>query len=213
MRLKHCSILGGALVVLLTACQGGGGQSETAQPASDADAPDPTPTVVLETSMGRIVLELDREKAPITVTNFVAHVQIGFYNGLSFHRVRPGFMIQAGKYTAEMQGRSSSAGNLTNEADNGLSNLRGTVAMARLPDPHSATTQFFINLVDNQKLDYGTFSDGWGYAVFGRVVEGMDVVDAIAAVPARRVGRFEALPLEPVVITSAYLTEEEEASP
>ena len=213
MRLKHCSILGGALVVLLTACQGGGGQSETAQPASDADAPDPTPTVVLETSMGRIVLELDREKAPITVTNFVAHVQIGFYNGLSFHRVRPGFMIQAGKYTAEMQGRSSSAGNLTNEADNGLSNLRGTVAMARLPDPHSATTQFFINLVDNQKLDYGTFSDGWGYAVFGHVVEGMDVVDAIAAVPARRVGRFEALPLEPVVITSAYLAEEEEASP
>ena len=213
MRLKHCSILGGALVVLLTACQGGGGQSETAQPAGDADAPDPTPTVVLETSMGRIVLELDREKAPITVTSFVAHVQIGFYNGLSFHRVRPGFMIQAGKYTAEMQGRSSSAGNLTNEADNGLSNLRGTVAMARLPDPHSATTQFFINLVDNQKLDYGTFSDGWGYAVFGHVVEGMDVVDAIAAVPARRVGRFEAVPVEPVVITSAYLAEEGEASP
>ena len=213
MRLKHCSILGGALVVLLTACQGGGGQSETAQPAGEAEAPDPTPTVVLETSMGSIVLELDREKAPITVANFVAHVQIGFYNGLSFHRVRPGFMIQAGKYTAEMQGRSSSAGSITNEAKNGLSNRRGTVAMARRPDPHSATTQFFINLVDNQKLDFGTFSDGWGYAVFGHVVEGMDVVDAIAAVPAQRVGRFEALPVEPVVITSAYLAEEEEASP
>ena len=213
MRLKHCSIVCGALAALLTACQGGEGQSETAQPAGEADAPDPTPTVILETSRGRIVLELDREKAPITVANFVAHVQIGFYNGLTFHRVRPGFMIQAGKYTAAMQGRSSSAGSITNEADNGLSNLRGTVAMARLPDPHSATTQFFINLVDNQKLDHGTFSDGWGYAVFGHVVEGMDVVDAIAAVPARRVGRFEALPVEPVVITSAYLAQEEEASP
>ncbi len=213
MRLKHCSIVCGTLAALLTACQGGGGQSETAQPTGEADAPDPTPIVVLETSKGRIVLELNREKAPITVANFVALVQVGFYNGLSFHRVRPGFMIQAGKYTAEMQGRSSSAGNVMNEADNGLSNLRGTVAMARLPDPHSATTQFFINLVDNQKLDYGTFSDGWGYAVFGHVVEGMDVVDAIAAVPAQRVGRFEALPVEPVVITSAYLAEEEEASP
>jgi cyclophilin family peptidyl-prolyl cis-trans isomerase len=203
----------GALAVLLTACQGGGGQGDAARPAGEAVAPDPTPTIVLETTQGRIVMELDREKAPITVDNFVAHVRIGFYNGLTFHRVRPGFMIQAGKYTAEMQGRSSSVGGITNEADNGLSNMRGTVAMARLPDPHSATTQFFINVVDNQKLDYGTFSDGWGYAVFGRVVDGLDVVDAIVAVPARRVGRHEALPVEPVVITSAYVAEEEETSP
>jgi cyclophilin family peptidyl-prolyl cis-trans isomerase len=183
-------------------------------PGSDAaEALDPTPTVVLETTKGRIVMELDREKAPITVGNFLRHVGIGFYDSLTFYRVKPGFMIQAGSFTADLRRRSSSVGPIMNEADNGLSNMRGTVSMARTEYIHSAETDFFINLVHNYKLDYGVYPDGWGYAVFGRVIEGMDVVDAIAAVPARpRRPVFEALPEEPIVITRAYLLDEESGS-
>lgn len=200
--------LGLALWIPLTlaGCEGGGGT-----PGSDTGAAlDPTPTVVLETTKGRIVMQLDREKAPITVAHIVRHLEIGFYDSLTFYRVRPGFMIQAGSFTADLRRRSSSAKPIMNEADNGLSNLRGTVAMARTEYIHSAETDFFINLVDNTKLDFGVYPDGWGYAVFGRVIEGMDVVDAIAAVPARpRRPNFEALPLEPIVITRAYVLEQE----
>ena len=204
------------LAVLLAACRAGGDGSETGREGSAA-APatqNPTPTVVLETTKGRIVMELDGEKAPRSVANFVAHVEIGFYDGLVFHRVRPGFMIQAGALSPELARRRSSAPSVPNEAVNGLTNARGTVAMARLPDPHSATTQFFINLVDNgYRLDYGQSADGWGYAVFGRVVSGMDIVDAIASVPTQRRGNHEAVPLEPIVITRAYIQEEAGEAP
>ena len=139
--------------------------------------------VVLETSLGEIVLELDAEKAPKTVENFLGYIEGGFYAGTIFHRVIPGFMIQGGGLTADMNLKPTS-GNLENEADNGLVNDRGTVAMARKNDPHSATAQFFINTVDNGFLNHqGKTMQGWGYCVFGKVVDGMDVVDAIAAVP------------------------------
>jgi cyclophilin family peptidyl-prolyl cis-trans isomerase len=196
------------LILLLAACQSTDGNGDGERGTAAERAADPSPTVVLETTKGRIVVELDRERAPLSVANFVGHVEVGFYDSLTFHRVRPGFMIQAGKYTAEMGGRSSSAGSVHNEAANGLRNLRGTVAMARLNDPHSATTQFFINLVDNAGLDYDSAAGRWGYAVFGRVVEGMDAVDAIAAVPTQRRGRHEAVPVEPVIITRAYVADE-----
>jgi len=171
--------------------------------------PDPHPVVVLETTKGRIVMELDREKAPVTVANFLAHVRAGFYDGLIFHRVEPGFVIQAGYYTPDGRRARTSADPIPNESENGLSNLRGTVAMARTDYPHSATTQFFINLADNRKLDRDQYQDGWGYAVFGRVIEGMDVVDSIAAVPTTREFGQNYWPVDPVVITKAYVQGED----
>lgn len=165
-----------------------------------------SPTIVLETSMGRIVAELDAAKAPKTVDNILFHVEAGFYDGLVFHRVIPGFMIQGGGFTGELAERQSPRPDIENEADNGLKNLRGTLAMARTPEPHSASTQFFINLVDNTALDYtAPTSSGWGYAVFGRVTEGMDVVDAIAQVTTHTVGRHQNVPVEAVVIERAYV--------
>jgi cyclophilin family peptidyl-prolyl cis-trans isomerase len=181
------------------------------QPQQDDDAPgnapalDAHPVVTLETTAGPVVLELDRTKAPQTVANFLAHVRIGFYDGLIFHRVEQGFVIQAGYYTAEGRRKSTSAKPIMNESENGWSNLRGTVAMARTDFPHSATTQFFVNLVDNQKLDRDRYADGWGYAVFGTVREGMDVIDAIAAGPTMRKNREAYWPVEPVVIERAYV--------
>jgi peptidyl-prolyl cis-trans isomerase B (cyclophilin B) len=181
------------------------------QPQSDqADAtlPDPHPVVVLKTTAGDIVLELDRDKAPVTVANFLAHVRAGFYDSLIFHRVEAGFVIQTGYYRPDGRRLTSSATPIINESENGLSNLRGTVAMARQDYPHSATSQFFINLVDNQKLDPDQFHDGWGYAVFGRVREGMDVVDAIAAMPTTRRNRENFWPVEPVIIEETVLRED-----
>lgn len=137
--------------------------------------------VLLETSLGNITLELDAEKAPKTVANFVDYVNSGHFDGLVFHRVIRGFMIQGGGYDETFAQRKTRAP-IENEARNGLSNARGSIAMARTGDPHSATSQFFINHVDNARLDYPSF-DGWGYAVFGKVVEGMDVVDKIAETP------------------------------
>ncbi|NIR42617.1 MAG: peptidyl-prolyl cis-trans isomerase [Gemmatimonadetes bacterium] len=167
-----------------------------------------TPRVVLETNRGDIVMELDREAAPKTVANILWHVEQGFYDGLTFHRVIPGFMIQGGGFTGDMDQRVSSRPPVENEAKNGLSNVRGSVALARRRDPHSGSTQFFINVVDNPNLDYSDETDrGWGYAVFGHVVEGMDVVDAIAAVETRQVGPHEAVPVDPVVIEDAYVAE------
>ncbi len=184
-----------------------GGEAPAATQAASV-ALDLHPVVVLETSKGMIAMELDREKAPETVANFLLHVRSSFYDGLTFHRVRPGFMIQAGVLTADGKRRESSVFPIANEAESGLRNVRGAVAMARTTDPHSATSEFFINVVDNPPLDFTARSaQGWGYAVFGRVVEGMDVVDAITAVPTERRGRYEAVPLEPVVIGRAYVRE------
>ena len=188
--------------------EGGAGEGEEA-PAQVPLPPDigsAAPKVVLETTMGRIVIELNREKAPKSVENILYHVENHFYDGLIFHRVIPGFMIQAGGFTPELAQRRSSLPPIQNEADNGLRNVRGSVAMARTSEPHSASSQFFINLVDNASLDYTAPTPrGWGYTVFGHVVEGMDVVDAIAAVPTRPVGRMDDVPVEPVIIERAYV--------
>lgn len=169
-----------------------------------------TPTVALETSQGRIVLELDRERAPQTVRQILAHVHAGFYDDLIFHRVIKDFVVQTGGTTTDGKRRTSSAPPLENEADNGLKNVRGTVAMARGSDPHSATVQFFINVADNKGLDFQGKSSGrdWGYAVFGRVIEGMEVVDSIAAVPTKEEGSHRSLPVEPIVIERAYVVDE-----
>jgi len=172
--------------------------------ASPAPAPAATgPVVVLDTSMGKIRIALDEQKAPISVKNFLSYVRTGFYNGTIFHRVIPDFMIQGGGFTPDMKEKKTNPP-IVNEARNGLRNTRGTVAMARTNDPNSATAQFFINVKTNANLDYG-IAPGMGYAVFGTVVEGMDVVDRIRAVPTTRVGEFEDVPVTPVVIQSAHV--------
>ncbi len=160
--------------------------------------------VLLETTAGNITLELDADKAPASTANFVQYVESKHYDGLAFHRVIPGFMIQGGGYDQAYEQRKNRAP-IANEAKNGLKNLRGTIAMARTGDPHSATSQFFINHADNAFLDYPG-QDGWGYAVFGKVVEGQDVVDVIAAAktgPIRPFGRD--VPLTPILIKQATL--------
>ena len=165
------------------------------------------PQVVLETSKGKIVLELYPDKAPVTVKNFLAYVDARFYDGTIFHRVIPNFMIQGGGFTADMNQKPTNDP-IQNEADNGLKNQRGTIAMARTNVPDSATSQFFINSVSNDFLNFKSKSaQGWGYAVFGKVVEGLDVVDAISAVKTGTSGRFRDVPAEPVVIKSARRAE------
>ena len=162
-----------------------------------------TKMVKLQTSMGDIVIELDEKAAPITTKNFLRYVEEGFYDGTIFHRVISDFMIQGGGFTAELARKETHAP-IANEASNGLKNERGTIAMARTPDPDSATAQFFINHKDNAGLDY-TGPGNPGYAVFGRTVEGMDVVDAIAAVKTTVRNGMPNVPVEPVVIKSAGL--------
>jgi len=164
---------------------------------------------VLETSLGVIEIELDRDKAPVTVENFVAYVEEGFYDGLVFHRVMEGFMIQGGGFQPDGTWKEGNDP-IRNEARNGLKNERGTIAMARSSDPDSATSQFFINTVDNPGLDYPN-PDGYGYTVFGKVVEGMDVVDAIESVStgdkATLYGEMSDWPVTDVVIVRAYMKE------
>ncbi len=169
---------------------------------------DTHPRVLLDTSMGQIVIELDAAKAPRTVANFLQYVRSGFYDGTIFHRVIPGFMIQGGGFTADMQ-QKKTRGPIVNEAGNGLKNLRGTIAMARTNRVDSATSQFFINVVDNGFLDHRDNSArGFGYCVFGHVVKGMDVVDAIAKVATGTVRGaggmpFANVPKTPVIIKKA----------
>lgn len=167
-----------------------------------ANAADTKPVqVVMETSKGTVEIELDAARAPKSVQNFVEYAKAGFYNGTVFHRVIPGFMAQGGGFTPQMAQKDTRAP-IQNEADNGLKNTRGTLAMARTGEPHSATAQFFINLVDNEFLNH-TSKDpqGWGYAVFGKVTKGMDVVDAMAKVPTTTVGFFSDVPETPIEIT------------
>ena len=159
------------------------------------------PHIQLETTEGRIVLELDGRRAPVTVANFLELIDSGYYDGTIFHRVMPDFMIQGGVYTPNLE-PGEPVDPIINESGNGLNNLRGTVAMARLNDPHSAKSQFYINLKDNTALD--PQPDRWGYAVFGYVIEGMDVVDTIGNVRTGPGGRFPRdVPVVPVVITKA----------
>ncbi len=161
------------------------------------------PRVALDTTKGRIVIELYPEKAPKTVANFLQYVNSGFYNGVIFHRVIPGFMIQGGGFNPDMT-QKPTKGSVQNEADNGLRNERGTIAMARTSDPHSASAQWFINVADNRSLDHTSKTpQGWGYAVFGKVVEGMDVADAIVGVRTTRKGPHSDVPVEPITITKA----------
>ena len=169
-----------------------------------AHAPAWAQKVRLDTSMGAIVIELDAAKAPKSVANFVEYVKAGHYDGTIFHRVIPDFMIQGGGFTPEMQQKPTRAP-IPLEARNGLSNVRGSVAMARTSDPNSATAQFFINIKDNAFLDAANARDGAGYAVFGKVVSGMDVVDKIWAVPTGNKGPFQNVPVTPVLIRKASL--------
>ena len=149
---------------------------------------------------GNIDIELDFDKAPATAANFEQYAKDGFYNGTIFHRVIPGFMIQGGGMESGMKEKDTREP-IANEADNGLKNARGTIAMARTSDPHSASAQFFINLVDNHFLNHTSKTTaGWGYAVFGKVVAGMDIVDKIATVKTGRSGMHRDVPLEEVVI-------------
>jgi len=169
-----------------------------------AHAPAWAQKVRLDTSMGPIVIELDAAKAPKSVANFVEYVKAGHYDGTIFHRVIPDFMIQGGGFTPEMQQKPTRAP-IPLEARNGLSNVRGSVAMARTSDPNSATAQFFINIKDNAFLDAANARDGAGYTVFGKVVSGMDVVDKIWAVPTGNKGPFQNVPVTPVLIRKASL--------
>jgi peptidyl-prolyl cis-trans isomerase B (cyclophilin B) len=162
-----------------------------------------TKTVQMETSAGKLRIELDDEKAPASVANFLAYVKAGHYDGTVFHRVIKGFMVQGGGFEPGMKQKPAEAA-IQNEANNGLKNKKYTLAMARTNDPHSATAQFFINCTDNTFLDFrAENASGWGYAVFGRVVEGMDVVDAIEGVRTGRKGFHDDVPLEDVRIVSA----------
>jgi peptidyl-prolyl cis-trans isomerase B (cyclophilin B) len=165
------------------------------------------PLVKLETNMGEIVLELNAEKAPDTTANFLQYVKDGFYNGTIFHRVINGFMIQGGGFEANMNQKPTRPP-IKNEADNGLTNEPYTIAMARTMDPHSASSQFFINVADNKMLNHRDKSpQGWGYAVFGKVIKGQEVVDKIKAVATGSRGMHENVPVEPVTIIKATVVE------
>ena len=161
------------------------------------------PVVQLETSMGDITIELNEEKAPKTVENFLNYVNSGHYEGTIFHRVIDGFMIQGGGMDAQMNEKKTNAP-IENEADNGLKNDKGTIAMARTQDPHSATSQFFINVKDNDFLNHsGKNMQGWGYTVFGKVTDGMDVIEKMRSVATGRFGMHADVPNEPITINSA----------
>jgi len=167
------------------------------------------PMVILETSLGVIKVELYPDKAPVSVKNFLAYAKEGHYDGLIFHRVIREFMVQGGGFTKEMKERGSKHPPIKNEADNGLKNDRGTLAMARTSVVDSATAQFFINVVNNDFLNHRAKTpQGYGYAVFGKVTEGMDVVDKIRAVPTGNSGMFQDAPLQPVTITRATVLQE-----
>ncbi|REJ85462.1 MAG: peptidyl-prolyl cis-trans isomerase [Acidobacteria bacterium] len=179
-----------------------GTESASGQPAAAASPPQ----VTIETSMGAILIELDPVNAPLSTANFLEYVRAGFYDGTVFHRVIDGFMIQGGGFTEDLM-KKPTRDPVRNESGNGLSNARGTIAMARTNDPHSATAQFYINQVDNPALDKANAGE-WGYTVFGRVLEGMDVVDAIAKVATGpRPNGMNNVPREPVTIVSATVAQ------
>ena len=166
------------------------------------------PVVQLDTTMGAITIELNEKAAPKTVANFLNYVNAGHYNGTIFHRVIPGFMVQGGGMDADMNEKKTNAP-IEIEADNGLKNDMGTIAMARTQDPNSATSQFFVNVKDNDFLNHsGKSMQGWGYTVFGKVTSGMDVVQKIEGVPTGRFGMHADVPKEPVIINSAKVISE-----
>lgn len=181
--------------------------STTLSFAAETKMSDSQTKIKLTTSLGAVVIQLDGDKAPATVANFVGYVKEGFYDGTIFHRVIPGFMAQGGGFDASFKQKETHA-TIKNEADNGLKNKRGSIAMARTNDPHSATAQFFINYKDNSFLDHTSPSaSGWGYAVFGEVTEGMDVVDAMAKKPTGNRGMHQDVPKDDIVIEKAEVIE------
>ena len=166
------------------------------------------PIATISTSLGNIELELDVQSAPITTKNFIDLANAGYYENTIFHRVIEGFMIQGGGLDKDMNNKPSSSSSITNEANNGLKNDRGTVAMARTNDPHSATSQFFINHKDNEFLNFTSETpQGWGYAVFGNVIKGMDIVDQIAEVNTTTINQYQDVPLDPITIKSVSIDE------
>jgi peptidyl-prolyl cis-trans isomerase A (cyclophilin A) len=188
---------------------------QTTKPAASAPASVDHPRVVMHTTQGDVTFELFPDKAPKSVANFLQYVRDGFYDGTVFHRVVNGYMVQGGLYSRDLTQRRTRAA-IPSEADNGLSNLRGTLAVARGGDPNSGTAQFFVNLVDNRRLDYVSNQSGltWGFAVFGKVTSGMDVVDKIASLPTRAQGPFVGdVPNPIVIIDSANVVGEERAHP
>ena len=175
--------------------------------ATEKQMSDTQTKVKLTTTLGAIVIQLDNAKAPVSAANFAEYVKQGFYNGTIFHRVIPGFMAQGGGFDTSFSQKETKAP-IKNEADNGLKNKRGTLAMARTNDPNSATAQFFINLKDNGFLDHTSPTpSGWGYAVFGEVIEGMDVVDAMAKQPTGNRGGHQDVPKTDIVIEKAEIVE------
>jgi len=192
-----------SLLILVTSCAENNNVAEVEQQKEKVMT-----EVIIKTSLGDINLELNNEKAPITVENFISIAESGYYEGTIFHRVINGFMIQGGGLTSDMSNKSSGTSPIQNEANNGLSNDRGTIAMARTMDPHSATSQFFINHKDNGFLNHtGETSQGWGYAVFGVVTDGMDVVDQIAEVATGSSGTYQDVPQEVITIESVVISE------
>jgi cyclophilin family peptidyl-prolyl cis-trans isomerase len=199
-----------SLIAVLALALAGPAVAEETKPAPKAEAkpaaakPAENPRVLIKTSMGDIIVELFQKEAPVSTRNFLTYVDKKFYDGTIFHRVINGFMIQGGGFDKNLR-QKGTLDSIENEATNGMKNKRGTLAMARTMDPHSATSQFFINVVDNPALDFVSPADGrtWGYAVFGRVVDGMDVVDAIKAVPTGMKNGMADVPVTPVEIISA----------
>jgi len=193
-----------AVPVILTACDVSKKEKAEDEEVKETSGKGVNPVVLISTNLGDIKIKLDSEKAPVSVDNFLVYTKEGFYDGVIFHRVIPNFMIQTGGLTEDMKSKPTKSP-IVNEADNGLPNKRGSVAMARTSDINSATSQFFINVNDNDFLNNG--ERDFGYAVFGEVVEGMDVVDKIAAVDTGSVGYFRDVPKEPVVIKSVTVIE------
>jgi len=194
----------GALMLGISGCNASepGTQTVSTTPAASQPA---NPRVLIETSKGNITVEVFPGNAPQSAGNFINYVKTGFYDGLVFHRVIPNFMIQTGGMTPDMAEKPKNAP-IQNEADNGLKNLRGTLAMARTSEPHSASSQFFINVADSAFLNHrGKTAQGWGYAVFGQVVDGMGVVDAIVAAPRGNRGPHGDVPIEPIVMQRVTL--------
>lgn len=194
-----------ALTLLLMLPMAASAQTTPKDAAATTPAVVAEPRVVLHTSQGDITLELYPDKSPKSVANFLQYVRDGFYSGTVLHRSIPGYLLQGGLYTRDLQPKRTRPA-IASEADNGLSNLRGTIAVARGADPNSGTSQFFFNLVDNLRLDFVGSQSGltWGYTVFGKVIKGMDVVDKIAALPTRALGPFAGdVPNPMVVIDSA----------
>lgn len=195
MRVHRRSFLAGSVLLVLSAF--------VAPSPCAAQAAGAGPVVVMKTSLGEVRLQLDQDKAPVSVKNFLAYVNKKHYDGTVFHRVISTFMIQGGGFTADLE-KKPTGQPIKNEAQNGLKNVRGSVAMARTADPNSATSQFFINVVDNPGLDYPK-PDGHGYAVFGQVIAGLDVVDKIKAVAVTTTNGMQNVPVTPVVIESMRL--------